>query len=208
MAVLFKQGLRIGHTPNWSWGEISSPPALAISVMKSLQTYKSQVEGMAHSLQSFLVQTDPCLNPRVLVSNHRQIDLTHLWMLQLAWAGGTITAEMVPKCCFGFCSRQHLGCMWSHISPWSTSVLHTTPRHELEHKCTSSHLTNAIIAIMAVKGKQLLITVCKSNIFHMSLLLPLPSPPLSLPTRGFCLLVLHSLANRCGYLAQQAAGQC
>lgn len=154
MAVLLKQDLRIGCAPNWSWGEISSPPALAISVMKSSQTYKSQVEGMAHSLQSFLVKTDPCLNPWALVSNHRQIDLTHLWTLQLAWAGGTITAEhleTVPKCCFGFHSRQHLGCTWSHISSWSTVVSHTTPKCELGHRCASSHLTGAI-AIMAVKG--------------------------------------------------------
>lgn len=63
VGILLQQGLGIGHVANGSWGETSSPPAPAIALVKSLEMGPSPVESITQIPQSFLVQTDPCLNP-------------------------------------------------------------------------------------------------------------------------------------------------
>lgn len=62
VGILLQQGLGIGRVAKGSWGEISSPPALAIALVKSLERGPSPVESITQSPQSFLVQTDLCLN--------------------------------------------------------------------------------------------------------------------------------------------------
>ena len=141
------------------------------------------------------------------LSNCRQGNLMYLWMLQPALADGTVIAEHLEIVLLWHLLKKAPNHTTARFPHTGQVYLHTKLRCELsmsKHPHACSHLTSAT-TIMAIKGNQFIDYCLQSNRWFSQI----PALPIafttssSLPTAGFCLLVLHGLASRCSYLLQQ-----
>lgn len=137
--------------------------------------------------------------------NSHVSDRRHFWVLGLALAGGTVAAEgvaiAVPWQDQLLAGRQ-AGLLLSAVSTQSQGVGWAKPEPTLLLSPTSATTITAIkgnhfIDCCLQKQQMVFADSCPShNLYHLLLLLPPPHC-------SFCLLVLHSLANKCSWLLQQ-----